>query len=313
MKIICSTVVRAAKQGGIHGGLYVIDTDKEEVIHHAPYEKDFINDNERGGERGLRGISVLSDRIIVADSAGFIELDRNTYEIKRTHQDSDYFKSIHEITFYDDHLWVTSTAYDAVVKVDLDFNVVDFWEFSGLSLSNSKRLTGKSSIAPETKNEEDQYHINSITVNDGKVKVSGLLTDLHNLEDMSVSTPIPKFIFNSSGYNPRVETFSFVHNFYEYRDISIANLTTFNSLGIYNQQDGWKQVSIPRMKNAKYSIDDVAVNNWNRGLAKKDNKIVIGSSPARILIYDLETGEFEKEIQLEKDIRHAVHGLEILE
>ena len=313
MKIICSTVVRAAKQGGMHGGLYVIDTDKEEVIHHTPYEKDFVNDNERGGERGLRGISVLSDRIIVADSAGFIELDRNTYEIKRTHQDSDYFKSIPEITFYDDPLWVTSTAHDAVAKVDLDFNVVDFWELSGVSLSNSKRLTGKSSITPETKNEEDQYHINSITVNDGKVKVSGLLTDLHNLEDMSVSTPIPKFILNSSGYVSRVETFSFVHNFYEYQDMSIANLTTFNSLGIYNQQDGWKQVVIPRMKNARYSIDDIAVNNWNRGLSKKDNKIIIGSSPARILIYDLETGEFEKEIQLEKDVRHAVHGLEILE
>jgi hypothetical protein len=313
MKIICTTVIRAAKQGDIHGGLYVLDTDTEEVIHHAPYEKDFINDNERGGERGLRGISVLDDRIIVADSAGFIELDRNTYEIKRTHQDKEYFKSIHEMVFHDGHLWVTSTAYDAVVKVDLDFNVVDFWELSGISLSNSKRLTGKSSITPETKNEEDQYHINSITVNDDKVKVSGLLTDLHNLEDMSVSTPIPKFTINTSGYITRVDTFSFVHNFYEYHDMSIANLTTFNSLGIYNKPDGWKQIRIPRMKNAKYSIDKVAVNNWNRGLARKDNKIIIGSSPARILIYDLEADKFEKEIQLEKDIRHAVHGLEILE
>ena len=95
--------------------------------------------------------------------------------------------------------------------------------------------------------------------------------------------------------------------------MTIANLTTFSSLGVYKKKDGWKQVAIPRMRNARYSADDVAVNNWNRGLTKKDNKIVIGSSPARILIYDLEAGEFEKEIRLEKDIRHAVHGLEILE
>ena len=61
MKIICSTVVRAAKQGDIHGGLYVINIDSEEVLHYAPYEKEFINDNERGGERGLRGIAVLDD------------------------------------------------------------------------------------------------------------------------------------------------------------------------------------------------------------------------------------------------------------
>ena len=104
MKIICTTVVRAAKQGDIHGGLYVIDTENGDIIHHAPYEMDFVNDNERGGERGLRGICVLHDRIIVSDSAGFIELDRNTYEIKRTFQDREYFKSIHEIAFFDDRL-----------------------------------------------------------------------------------------------------------------------------------------------------------------------------------------------------------------
>ena len=43
MKIICTTVIRAAKQGDIHGGLYVIDIDSEEVVHYAPYEMDFVN------------------------------------------------------------------------------------------------------------------------------------------------------------------------------------------------------------------------------------------------------------------------------
>tara|TARA_Y100000593_G_scaffold28444_1_gene56737 strand:+ start:4812 stop:5750 length:939 start_codon:yes stop_codon:yes gene_type:complete len=310
LKIICSTVVRAAKQGDIHGGLYVVDIDSKEVIHYAPYEKDFVNDNERGGERGLRGICVLSDRIIVSDSAGFIELDKKTYEIKRTHQDRDYFKSIHEITFCDDHLWVTSTAYDAVAKVDLDFNVVDIWKMDGESLPNSKRLTGKTQIDKDSKEELDEYHINSIFTHNNKVKVSGLLTDLHNLDDMSVSTPIPKIInYGVGGYKNVAH--SFVHNFYEYDDISLANLTTFSSLGIYDGE--WEAVQIPRMKKAHFSIDEIAVNNWNRGLARKDNRVIIGSSPARLIIYNLETGEFEDEIQLAKDIRHAIHGLEILD
>ena len=310
MKIICTTVIRAAKQGDVHGGLYVIDTENGDILHHAPYERDFVNDNERGGERGLRGICVLPDRILVADSAGFIELDKNTYEIKRTHQDRDYFKSIHEITFNNDHLWVTSTAYDAVVKVDLDFNVVDIWRMDGESLPNSKRLTGRTEIDKDSKEELDNYHINSIFTYNNRVKVSGLLTDLHNLDDMSVSTPIPKFInYGVGGY--KNTAYSFVHNFYEYDDISLANLTTFSALGIYNGE--WEAVKIPRMRNAKFSIDEIAVNNWNRGLARKDNKVFIGSSPARILVYDLETKTFENEIQLEKDIRHAIHGLEILE
>ena len=98
MKIICSTVVRAAKQGDIHGGLYVIDVDTEEVLHYQPYSDDFVNDNERGGERGLRGIVVLDDRIIVADSGGLIELDKETYQIVKRFRDDKIFKSVHELS-----------------------------------------------------------------------------------------------------------------------------------------------------------------------------------------------------------------------
>ena len=305
MKIICSTVVRAAKQGDMHGGLYVIDINSGEVVHHAPYEKDFINDNERGGERGLRGISVLSDRIIVADSAGFIELDKKTFQIKRTYQDRDYFKSIHEITFYDDHLWATSTAHDAIVKVDLDFNTKGFWRLLGKDTLSAKELTGKEKITAETKTDDDNYHINSISVYNNELRVSGLLTPLYDFETMKEVSP--------RGSSKRPMALGFVHNFYEYENMFVANLTTFSSIGIFRKGIGWDIIEIPRSKNVTYQVDDIAVNNWNRGLAIEKDKIVIGSSPARLLIYDIKRKEFEKEIVLEKDIRHAIHGLEILD
>ena len=305
MKIICSTVVRAAKQGDIHGGLYVIDLDTEEVLHYAPYEKEFVNDNERGGERGLRGIAVLHDRVIVSDSAGFIELDKNTYEIKRVFQDPDYFKSIHEIVFHNDHIWATSTAYDAVVKLDPDFNIKGFWEILGENVKNHKELTCKMEITPETKTENDNYHINSLFVSDGSMRVSGLLTPLYNFDDMKEVSP--------RGSSKLPMALGFVHNFHEYDDMFIANLTTFSSIGIFRKGVGWDAVEIPRSKDVTYQVDDVAVNNWNRGLARAGDKLIIGSSPARILVYDMKKKKFEKEIVLEKDIRHAIHGLEILE
>jgi len=314
VKIICSTVVRAAKQGDIHGGLYVIDIDSEEILHYAPYEKEFVNDNERGGERGLRGIVVLDDRIIVSDSAGFIELDKNSYEIKRTFQNPDYFKSIHEIAFHEDHLWATSTAHDAVVKLDLDFNIKGFWEILGENIDNHKALTGKKEITPETKTENDNYHINSLFVSDGNLRVSGLLTPLYNFDDMTqvCSVPTISMIDDRPGGNQN----SFVHNFYEYEDVFVANLTSYSAVGFFDKDFvgyGWyNNVSIPRSKDVKYQVDDVAANNWNRGLARMDDKLVIGSSPARIVVYDMKTRKFEKEIALEKDIRHAIHGLEIL-
>jgi len=310
MKIICTTVVRAAKQGDIHGGLYVIDLDVEEVLHHAPYKEKFVNDNERGGERGLRGIAVLDDRIIVADSAGFIELDKDTYEIKRTLKDNNYFKSIHEIAFYDDHIWATSTAYDAIVKVDLDFNIKGFWEILGENVDDYKVLTEKKEITPETKTENDNYHINSIFVSDNRLTFSGLITPLYDFETMQKLHDIPELKPNGL-----VKAKSFVHNFYKYNDLTLANFTSFSSLGIaYNSRPevDFYPYQVPRSVEAKFNVDEIATNNWNRGLARYENKIIIGSSPARILIYNTETTKFEKEILLETDTRHCIHGLEIL-
>ena len=314
MKIICSTVVRAAKQGDIHGGLYVIDIDSEKVLHYAPYEKEFVNDNERGGERGLRGIAVLHDRIIVSDSAGFIELDKNTYEIKRTFQNPDYFKSIHEIVFHEDHIWATSTAYDAVVKIDLDFNIKGFWEILGENAQNCKILTDKMEITPETKTENDNYHINSLFVSNGSLRFSGLLTPLYNFDDMKEVCSVPTISMIDD--NPGGNQHSFLHNFYEYDDVFVANLTSYSAIGFFDKDFvgyGWyNNITIPRAKDVKYQVDDVAVNNWNRGLARMGDKLIVGSSPARIIVYDMKTRRFEKEIMLEKDIRHAIHGLEIL-
>ena len=107
---------------------------------------------------------------------------------------------------------------------------------------------------------------------------------------------------------------SFQHNFYEYEDLCLVNLTTFGYVGIIKKDlPKINYVAIPKSKKVKYSADQIAANNWNRGLARKDNYILIGSSPARILLYNMDTAIIEKEIQLEEDVRHCIHGLEILE
>ena len=106
---------------------------------------------------------------------------------------------------------------------------------------------------------------------------------------------------------------SFVHNFYKYEDMIIANLTSFNAIGISKNNVDFSIQKIPSSSHVTYHIDSIAKNNWNRGLARKDNILLIGSSPARILVYDLDTNEFLKEIKLEQDMKHAIHGLEILD
>ena len=105
---------------------------------------------------------------------------------------------------------------------------------------------------------------------------------------------------------------SFQHNFYEYEDLSVVNLTGFNKLCLI-RPGATSFVDIPRSKKVEYHADEIAEDNWNRGLARLGNRLLIGSSPARILEFDIDSNEFVHEISLEKDMRHCIHGLEILE
>ena len=105
----------------------------------------------------------------------------------------------------------------------------------------------------------------------------------------------------------------FIHNFYGYEDFFTINFTTFSSLGISSNGKDFEHFGIPRSSNVKYQVDEIASNNWNRGLARGEGKLFIGSSPARILVFDIEKKAFEAEITLENDIRHAIHGLEVIE
>jgi hypothetical protein len=302
MKIICTTVVRAAEHGSNHGGLYVIDVEEERVIHYAPYDEKFVNDNERGGERGLRGICVLDDRIIVASATSLIELDKETFEVVKRLEDREAFRSIHEICFFAGSIWVTSTAIDCIVQVDLDFNVVGIYQILGESQSDYKILTGKHLTDVSKVQENDSFHINSISSFSDRLVVGGLITHLYDFDTMSVVESMP-IIQNAK---------SFQHNFYEYDNFNLVNLTGWNKLGVIRNSI-CETTDVPRSKSVKYYADDIAENNWNRGLARLENYIFVGSSPARVLMFDMKTKKFEKEIGLEEDMRHCIHGLEILE
>ena len=302
MKIICTTVVRAAEHGSTHGGLYVIDVESGEVLHYAPYDENFVNDNERGGERGLRGVCVLDDRIVVASATSLIELDKETYEIVRKLENRDIFRSIHEICFFANSIWVTSTALDCGAQVDLDFNLVGFYQILGESKLDHKSLTGKTIIDPSKATEEDNYHINSISSTSGRLTFGGLITDLYDFDSMQPVSQMPMI----QGVR------SFQHNFYEYKDLCLVNLTGFNKLAIINSGIT-SFVDIPRSKSVEYHADEIAEDNWNRGLARLGSRVLIGSSPARILEFDMDTNEFIKEISIESDMRHCIHGLEVLE
>ena len=97
----------------------------------------------------------------------------------------------------------------------------------GENVHNHKALTGKKEITPATKTENDNYHINSLCVAGGKLRVSGLLTPLYDFDDMTEVCPVPtiSMLDGKPGGNQN----SFVHNFYEYGDVFVVRLATNTS------------------------------------------------------------------------------------
>ncbi len=297
MKIALTTVVRAAKAGDAHGGFYVIDYPSKEVVFHNTCAEDFAGDNERGGERGLRGIAVVDDRIYVAGSSSISILEADTLKRIASRHDRTYLDSIHEICYHDDHLWVTSTGSDCIVKLDQYLNVVECWHIIGVQHDSHHTVANKVKVDSIT-GLEDKIHVNSISAHNGRIVFAGSLTPLYDFETLEEVQDL------ALG--------GFTHNFEEYPDLVLANKTYVEKLEVVT---GYDRVfyAVPKYMGKIEDVnDEIAKPNWIRGMARKDNLVFLGSSPARILVFDLDKRSFIDEIKLSSDPRCCVHGIDVL-
>tara|TARA_R100000008_G_scaffold24935_1_gene13439 strand:+ start:237 stop:1136 length:900 start_codon:yes stop_codon:yes gene_type:complete len=297
MRIALTTVVRAAKQGDVHGGFYVIDYPSKEVLFHSTCKEDFGGDNERGGERGLRGVCVVDDKIYVAGSSSISIVDSETFKPIASRHDREYLDSIHEICYHDDHIWLTSTGQDCIVKLDMHLNMVECWHIIGVQHDSHHTVANKVKV-DSTSGLEDKIHVNSISAHNNRLVFAGALTPLYDFETLEEVQDL------AIG--------GFTHNFEEYPDLVLANKTYVQKLEVVS---GYDRVfyAVPDYMGKMEQIDDeIAKANWIRGMVRKDNLVFIGSSPARILVFDLDRRAFIDEIKLSSDPRCCVHGIDLL-
>lgn len=111
--IICSSVIRSTKRGDSHGGIYLIDLEKDIVKQVIDWNDELIDWDGRGGERGLRGIAFYEDMIIIAASNKILFFDQNFKMIK--YFSNKYLKSCHERYIKDKFLYLSSTGFDSIL------------------------------------------------------------------------------------------------------------------------------------------------------------------------------------------------------
>jgi hypothetical protein len=66
--VIATSVVRGSQQGESHGGIYLVDFEKQDAKIMVDWNESNIDFSGRGWDRGLRGIEFYGDEIFIAAS-----------------------------------------------------------------------------------------------------------------------------------------------------------------------------------------------------------------------------------------------------
>ncbi len=300
--IISTSVVRGSQQGESHGGIYLVDFQKQEADLVVDWDDSGIDFTGRGWDRGLRGIEFRGDEIYIAASDELFVYDLN-FQVKRSYKNR-FLKHAHEINRFENLLFITSTGYDSLLVFDLERD-----EFTrGLHLRKTQE--GWKSQLYDPKTEEgpepgNTLHLNNVRCSKKGLFASGLRTNALIRMDSDLNPT--EFCSLPEG----------THNSRPFKDGILFNDTQSNCVR-WIKRDGsevnFRVPLFPEDELTHQNFDDsrVARQGFARGLCVIDeHHIAMGSSPSSITLFNLETKERVGSVNLSMDIRNAIHGMEV--
>ncbi len=298
--LVATSVVRGSRKGESHGGVFLIDLDRQRVAQAIDWNSADIDWQGRGWDRGLRGIAFDGDKIYIAASDELFVYGPNFERIASYR--SPYLKHCHEISRYKRRLYLTSTGYDSILGFDLDEQKFSW----GLQIS--KVPDGFQAIpflpgGTEGPPPGNELHLNNVHCTKLGMFIGGLRTDgLLRYSGTRISMPVPL---------PQG-----THNARPYRDGVLFNDTESDLLRFISR-DKQRQFRIPKYRPGLLThteLDDsrIARQAFGRGLCDLGNGIIAaGSSPSTVTLHDFESMKTTLSINLTMDVRNAIHGLEV--
>lgn len=323
-KAIASTVVRSAHQSESHGGVYLIDLETRSVEQTIDYNDRSINWQGRGGDRGLRGIAFYDDEVYLAANDEVFVYSKD-FRLIRSIKNA-YLNHCHETYRSGDTLFITSTGRDSVLEYDLrtqkflkgyhiwfeglarrmnmlGFRLNRFADRETVEFGPMPRLRVFDPNSDEGPPASNTCHLNNVFYDNGTVFVSG--TRCRHLlaisgEKLSSHARLPFRTHNARPFQNGVLMNDTRHDRVSYVDAGGSVIT----LPIKRYDEGTLLNSHLPQDNARQA--------FGRGMAILGNGLIAGgSSPATISVYDLNTSETVKTINLTMDVRNAIHGLEV--
>lgn len=316
--VLVSSVIRTANAGQSHGGLYVVDLESGEFEQVVNWDDTNISFRDRGAERGLRGLALYGKHIYVTSCDSLMVYDRQFNKLEEFA--NPYLFDCHE-TWIEGHLlYVTSTFYDSVLVFDLEAkrfteglclrNDVDrvvkkgLWKLFGMQRQPGFKVTRFDPNSVGGPRMDDVLHLNSIYVTDGVLYLSTYRTKslvAVNGNQVNTVSSIPERTHNVRKFRDGILFANTGDDEATYCDINGTVRNRFPAIKL--SQDELKNADLP---------DHIARAGFVRGLTVfEDRYVIFGVSPAMILVYDIENAELIKSITLSRDVRNAVHGVEI--
>jgi hypothetical protein len=310
--LVCSSVIRSVHQGESHGGVYLVQPEEGRVEQVLDWSDEGIDWEGRGGDRGLRGIAfhdglvylAASDEVFVYDD-GF----RRQGSIRNP-----YLRLCHEICVADGRLYLASTGFDSVLEYDLaagrfvrgtTLRYARVWRLRrtlGVRVRPSfRRFDPEGGDGPRP---GDTSHVNQVVVRDGGLFTCG--TKLAALWRIDGTRPVRHAAVPFGTHNTR-----------PFRDGVLFNHTRTDRIA-YTDLSGRTLRSVPlpvydpaELLHADLSRD-LARPAFGRGLVELGGGLIAGGcSPATVTVYDIDDERVVASVNITKDVRNAIHGLEI--
>lgn len=298
--LIATSVVRGTRQGDSHGGVYLVDIDRQRVAQAIDWGTVDIDWQGRGWDRGLRGIAFDLGQVYIAASDELFVFDSKFNRLASFR--SPHLKHCHEIFRYKRRLYLTSTGFDSILGFDLDKKEFS-WGLRIATIAEEFRATPFRPGAVDGPPPSNHLHLNNVHCSPIGMYISGMHT---------------KGLLRYSG--DRIEKLISLptgcHNAQPYRDGVLFNDTDSDTVRFISA-DKQRTFRVPRYDEALLTHTDfddskTARQAFARGLCDLgDGVVAAGSSPSTITLHNFETMKTTLSINLTMDVRNAIHGLEV--
>jgi hypothetical protein len=285
MRVLASTVHRVASDRQTHGFLVEIDWTRKLVLRliEAPPIFSHFSPRNRGGRRGLRGITHFHDLIWVASCDALLGLSRTTLELDRVISHP-WMAHVHEIVADSDGIWVTSTGGNGVFKVGVDQRALEAHWLNGEPVDDLRVHLDRA---------RDVFHINTVFDREGVVFAYSMVTG-------QVFRP-RKREGGDSEFVPFAQLEAGCHNVVMTEHGWFRNESATSTVHIGSRSLAMPRAGLP---------GEFTQPGWLRGMALTPNgRFLVGSSPATIYEIDPAKMEIVDAMSLSEDVCWTIHGL----